>query len=243
MPEPTRAPELWLQEAWHGRASPAARAGLTAAAAAYRVALAARTAAYRAGLLTTRALPVPVISVGNITVGGSGKTPLAEIVVLELVNMGVRPAVIARGYGRRSRGVRIVADAGGVRLGARDAGDEPVLLAERLPGVPVVVGESRYDAGATAVATPVEVTGGEPRHRGLAQRLQALRDVPPFASVLTQGDPEARNAAELVKLDKTTGKDAARIRIGDPFTPYEFDPIERRLFFKKSEREIVCYTF
>ena len=153
MAEPARAPELWLQEAWHGRASPLVRAGLSAAAAAYRAALAARSASYRIGLLSTRGLPVPVISVGNVTVGGSGKTPLAEEVVLALSEMGARPALISRGYGRRTRGVRIVADGGGVRLGARDGGDEPVLLAERLPGVPVVVGESRYDAGAVAVGT------------------------------------------------------------------------------------------
>jgi tetraacyldisaccharide 4'-kinase len=153
MAEPARAPELWLQEAWHGRASPLARAGLSAAAAAYRAALAARAASYRIGLLSTRGLPVPVISVGNVTVGGSGKTPLAEVVVLALREMGARPALISRGYGRRTRGVRIVADGDGVRLGAREGGDEPVLLAERLPGVPVVVGESRYDAGAVAVGT------------------------------------------------------------------------------------------
>jgi tetraacyldisaccharide 4'-kinase len=153
MAEPARAPELWLQEAWHGRASSLVRAGLSAAAAAYRAALAARAASYRIGLLSTRGLPVPVISVGNVTVGGSGKTPLAEIVVLALREMGARPALISRGYGRRTRGVRIVADGGGVRLGARDGGDEPVLLAERLPGVPVVVGESRYDAGAVAIGT------------------------------------------------------------------------------------------
>jgi tetraacyldisaccharide 4'-kinase len=153
MAEPARAPELWLQQAWHGRASPVVRAGLSAAAAAYRAALTARAASYRIGLLSTRGLSVPVISVGNVTVGGSGKTPLAEVVLLALREMGARPALISRGYGRRTRGVRIVADGGGLRLGARDGGDEPVLLAERLPGVPIVVGESRYEAGAVAVGT------------------------------------------------------------------------------------------
>lgn len=153
MAEPARAPELWLQEAWQGRASPVVRAGLSAAAAAYRAALTARSASYRIGLLSTRGLPVPVISIGNVTVGGSGKTPLAEVVVLALREMGARPAIVSRGYGRRTRGVRIVADGGGLRLGARDGGDEPVLLAERLPGVPIVVGESRYEAGAVAVGT------------------------------------------------------------------------------------------
>jgi tetraacyldisaccharide 4'-kinase len=153
VPDPSRVPELWLREAWHGRASPLVRVGLGAVAAAYGVAVAARSAAYRIGVLSTRRLPVPVISVGNVTVGGSGKTPLAEVVVLALAEIGVRPAIISRGYGRRSRGVRIVADRDGVRLGAKDGGDEPVLLAERLPGVPVVVGESRYEAGAVAVGT------------------------------------------------------------------------------------------
>jgi tetraacyldisaccharide 4'-kinase len=151
--EPARVPEFWLREVWHGRASPVVRAGLSAAAAAYRAALAARSTSYRIGLLSTRGLPVPVISIGNVTVGGSGKTPLAEVVVLALREMGARPAVISRGYGRRTRGVQIVADGGGRRLGAREGGDEPVLLAERLPGVPIVVGESRYEAGVAAVET------------------------------------------------------------------------------------------
>ena len=153
MARSARAPELWLQEAWYGRASPVVRAGLSAAAAAYRAALTARSASYRIGLLSTRGLPVPVISVGNVTMGGSGKTPLAEVVVLALREMGARPAVLSRGYGRRTCGVRIVADGGGVRLGTRDGGDEPALLAEHLPGVPIVVGESRYEAGVVAVET------------------------------------------------------------------------------------------
>jgi len=149
--EPARTPELWLHEAWQGRAPVLVRAGLAAAAAAYRTALAARSASFRVGLFSTHRLPVPVISVGNVTVGGSGKTPLAEVVALVLAEMGARPAVISRGYGRRSRGVRIVADGSGVLLRAGEGGDEPVLLAERLPGIPVVVGENRFEAGAVAL--------------------------------------------------------------------------------------------
>ena len=151
MAERSRTPELWLHEAWQGRAPVLVRAGLAAAAAAYRTALAARSASFRVGLFSTHRLPVPVISVGNVTVGGSGKTPLAEVVALILAEMGARPAVISRGYGRRSRGVRIVADGSGVLLRAGEGGDEPVLLAERLPGIPVVVGENRFEAGAVAL--------------------------------------------------------------------------------------------
>ena len=151
MAERARTPELWLHEAWQGRAPVLVRAGLAAAAVAYRTALAARSASFRVGLFSTHRLPVPVISVGNVTVGGSGKTPLAETVALALAEMGARPAVISRGYGRRSRGVRIVADGSGVLLRAGEGGDEPVLLAERLPGIPVVVGENRFEAGAVAL--------------------------------------------------------------------------------------------
>ncbi len=177
MTEPARTPELWLHEAWEGRAGPLVRAGLRAASAAYRAALAARSASYRVGLLSTRTLPIPVISVGNVTVGGTGKTPLTEVVALALAEMGARPAVISRGYGRRSRGVRIVADGGGVLLGARDAGDEPVLLAERLPGVPVVVGESRYEAGAVALGScgaGALVLDDGFQHRTLAKDLEIV---------------------------------------------------------------------
>lgn len=177
MAEPARAPELWLQEAWHGRAGALVCAGLSVAAAGYRAALTARSVSYRIGLLSTRGLPVPVISVGNVTVGGSGKTPLAEVVVLALAEMGARPALISRGYGRRTRGVRIVADGGGLRLGARDGGDEPVLLAERLPGVPIVVGESRYEAGAVAIGTcgaDALVLDDGFQHRTLTKNLEIL---------------------------------------------------------------------
>jgi tetraacyldisaccharide 4'-kinase len=72
-------------------------------------------------------------------------------VALALRELGARPAVVSRGYGRSTRGVAIVADGDGPRLAPREAGDEPALLADRLPGVPVVVGENRLEAGRTAI--------------------------------------------------------------------------------------------
>jgi tetraacyldisaccharide 4'-kinase len=129
------------------------------------------------GLLSTRRLPVPVVSVGNLTVGGSGKTPLAEVVALALGEMGARPAIVSRGYGRRTRGVHVVSDGRSVLLEPKDGGDEPVLLAERLPGVPVVVGESRYEAGVAAIgrcgAGSLVIDDGF-QHRTLAKDLDIV---------------------------------------------------------------------
>lgn len=177
MSESGHSPELRLRRVWHGQGSAALRGVLSAAAGAYRGALAAREACYRVGLFSTRRLPVPVVSIGNLTLGGSGKTPLAALVATALRELGARPAVISRGYGRRTRGVRVVADRDGVSLDARDAGDEPRLLAEQLPGVPVVVGESRYEAGRVAVercgADALVLDDGF-QHRTLVKDLEIL---------------------------------------------------------------------
>ena len=148
---PRRDPEILLRRYWDAPDAPLVSAGLAFLSLGYRIALAARERVYAWGLLSTGRLPCPVVSVGNVTLGGSGKTPMAEQVALALRELGARPAVVSRGYGRSTRGVAIVADGNGPRLAPREAGDEPVLLADRLPGVPVVVGENRLEAGRTAI--------------------------------------------------------------------------------------------
>src|SRR5204862_140738 len=75
----------------------------------------------------------------------------AEVAVHTLTVLGHRPAVVSRGYGRRSRGIQVVADTASIRLDAEEAGDEPFLLARRLPGVPVLVGGNRYQTAQRAV--------------------------------------------------------------------------------------------
>ena len=137
---PRRDPEILLRRYWETSGPLIVSAGLSALSVGYRVALAAREHAYRWRVLKTGRLPCPVLSVGNITVGGSGKTPVVELVVHCLRELGAAPAVVSRGYGRETRGAYVVADRDAVHLGPRAAGDEPVLLAERLPGTPVVVG-------------------------------------------------------------------------------------------------------
>ncbi len=174
---PRRDPEILLRRYWEKPDTRVVTAGLAALSMGYRLALATRGCAYRWGLLATGRVPCPVVSVGNITLGGSGKTPLVELVTLCLRELGAVPAVVSRGYGRSSRGVGIVADREGMRLGPRAAGDEPVLLAERLAGVPVVVGENRLEAGQVAIrqcgATAIVLDDGF-QHRTLEKDLEIV---------------------------------------------------------------------
>jgi tetraacyldisaccharide 4'-kinase len=94
----------------------------------------------------------PVVSIGNVAVGGSGKTPLVAHVARLLVESGYRPAVLSRGYGRRtpSHGTTIVSDGSRILADVDRAGDEPLMLARAVPGVPVLVGASRYASGRLA---------------------------------------------------------------------------------------------
>ncbi len=118
----------------------------------YRSVLLLRGAAYRTGLLRTRSATVRVVSVGNITLGGTGKTPTVIAVAELCLAKGKRPAVVSRGYGRPDESsVLVVSDGAGNLLPPQDAGDEPAMIGNRLQQVPVVVGSDRYEAARTAV--------------------------------------------------------------------------------------------
>jgi len=132
--------------AWEGGRRPAPRPLLAMFSGVYRGVVTTHRWLYRTGVRRARAVGCPVVSIGNITVGGTGKTPAVELAVRTLAGLGYQPAVVSRGYRRRSRGVQIVADAASIRLEPEDAGDEPFLLARRLPGIPVVVGANRAEA-------------------------------------------------------------------------------------------------
>jgi len=102
----------------------------------------ARNALYDRGVLRARRLQGPVISVGNLSAGGSGKTPFVMLLGELLKARGIKFDVLSRGYGRESKGVRLVDPAGL----PQEFGDEPLLIARKLQ-VPVIVGEDRYEAG------------------------------------------------------------------------------------------------
>lgn len=103
---------------------------------------------YGGGLIKGERASVPVICVGNLTLGGTGKTPMVEYVVRQLAAMGMKPGIASRGYGRATPSRTLVPVSDGKRLmcGAADCGDEPYLLATMLPGVPVAVCSRRIEA-------------------------------------------------------------------------------------------------
>jgi tetraacyldisaccharide 4'-kinase len=162
-----------LERVWYptGGSRETPPAVLRAAAALHSLAVRVRAGAYDRGYLAIKDLPVPCISVGNLSVGGTGKTPLVAWLVEELIALGARPAVISRGYGGSVRGPERVTVAGGC-ASARRFGDEPVLLAARYPDVPVVVGRDRHAAGLLAVSSgdaTVVVADDAFQHRRLAR--------------------------------------------------------------------------
>ena len=108
----------------------------------YGSVVAARNVLYDRGLLRARRLQGGVVSIGNLSAGGSGKTPFVLLLGELLKARGVKFDVLSRGYGRQSKGVRLVDPAGL----PQEFGDEPLLIARKLQ-VPVVVGEDRYEAG------------------------------------------------------------------------------------------------
>ena len=101
---------------------------------------------YRLGMKNSRKAVLPVVSVGNISVGGTGKTTTCMYLARELGQSGVVAGIVLRGYGRRSRGALLVSDGRNILATAEQAGDEAWLLAKQLPECPVAVAERREAA-------------------------------------------------------------------------------------------------
>ena len=132
-------PSLWLQ---------AGLAPLWLASHGYRGLAWGHRASYTWGVRRRRRLPCAVVSIGNLTLGGTGKTPLTMWVARWYQQQGWRVAVLSRGYGARPAArFRVVSSGHGPLLDWQAAGDEPYLLACSLPGVPVLIGKDRYRTG------------------------------------------------------------------------------------------------
>ena len=102
---------------------------------------------YNVGFFVSRKLPCNVVSVGNLSVGGTGKTPFVLFLVNKLKTKGMNVAVLSRGYKRKSTGTLVVSDGHNTISNLEHSGDEPYMLAQKLNGVPVVVDENRYRGG------------------------------------------------------------------------------------------------
>jgi tetraacyldisaccharide 4'-kinase len=153
-----------------------------------------------------RQLDAPVISVGNLSIGGTGKTPVVRHIAEWLVRRGERPAILSRGYGRHDavEGVTVVADGGRVLSDFASAGDEPLMLAQSVPGAVVAVAEDRYLAGALAerqLGATVHVLDDGFQHLRLARDLNVLVTAPgeitggrvlPFGRLREPSDAAAR---------------------------------------------------
>lgn len=151
----------------------------------YGLVAAARNRLYDRGVLRAHRLPVPVISIGNLTAGGTGKTPLTIHLARMLMAAGARPLVLSRGYGSEGTGTRIVSEGAEVLLGPGQGGDEPVLIARSVPGLPVVVDPDRVRGGlfATRRFSPSLILLDDGyQHRRLARDLDIvlLDAVDPF---------------------------------------------------------------
>lgn len=130
------------------------RGGLRALSWLYGAGLSLDCACYRLGLARVTRLPAEVVGVGNLSMGGTGKTLATIQLAREFTAAGRRVAILSRGYGRTSHdAVLVVSTPDGVVATAAEAGDEPYLLATRLPGIPVLVGKNRRHTGRYAIDT------------------------------------------------------------------------------------------
>jgi tetraacyldisaccharide 4'-kinase len=142
---------IWDDDGSSNRYAPA-RTILYAISLFYRLIINLRNRLYNHKIFQEIKLPCPVISVGNITVGGTGKTPCVIWLAQMLKERGFKPAILSRGYGSKSsEPVNIVADGKDILLSCALAGDEPYLIARTLQNIPVITGPKRVLTGKTAI--------------------------------------------------------------------------------------------
>ena len=191
-----------------------------------------RLALYRHGVFKVRSAARPVVSVGNVAAGGTGKTPFVRWLAGELFRRGRHPSILTRGYGRTSRGTVVVSDGRGTLATVPESGDEPALLARALPAVPIVA-DARRSLAATRAETleaPVDLHLLDDgfSHVGLARQVDIV--------LLDATEPDAGGAllpagllrepltalarADLVVVTKTEQADpAAALELARRFAP------------------------
>jgi len=193
----------------------------------YWLVMAVRQLAYRLGVFRVVKVDVPVICVGNILSGGSGKTPLARYLCEIIQQSGRSVAVVSRGYqGSAARRVNLVSDGEAVLLSHEEAGDEPFMLARFLPGVAVVTSRKRAEGAAFAaghLAADVIVLDDGFQHLGLARDIDLVlfpaaslgrREHLIPAGMLREGEGALARAQAIV-VTGATGQDRAISRFAE----------------------------
>jgi len=165
---------------------------------------------YQTGFFKVRKLGCKVISVGNITVGGTGKTPMVIMLANLLKEKGYRPAILSRGYGgKKKRRVNVVSDGKNILMNPEKAGDEPALIAKSAGNIPVVTGKKRYLTGKFAIehfGADVLILDDAFQHRSLFRDIDIvlLDEKKPFGNgyVIPRGElrepPNALGRADII---------------------------------------------
>lgn len=182
---------------------------------AYRGINRVRRSLYETGVLRRQTLPRPVISIGNISVGGSGKTPTVIALARGLMKRGFRVAVLTRGYGSAVRNVGEVVSS----VDAARYGDEPIVIAKALPGVPVIVGRRRFQAASRFLESSdcdVFILDDGFQHLQLSRNVDVVLVRPGSRDLLREG-PSALKSADMT---------IARVRDKGEITSADLRPAE-----------------
>jgi tetraacyldisaccharide 4'-kinase len=194
----------------------------------YGLAVRCRGEFYRSGLLKSHRLSHPVISVGNLTAGGTGKTPLVAFLAQGLLNAGLQPVILSRGYrGSAEHSTLLVSAGEGPLREASICGDEPYLLARKLRGVPILVGKERYQSGLAAekrFANPLFILDDGYQHLQLQRDLDLL--------VLDATDPFGRRRllpAGRLREPLSALRRADHIIVTRAHLPFDQEALEKQL--------------
>ena len=166
-----------------------------------RAACRAKSALIQAGAISAHRAPLPVLSVGNLTVGGSEKTPLVMEILAHLESRGIRPALVSRGYrGLWEKSGGILSDGARLLGGWRESGDEPFMIALRFPKAGVYLGKHRYKSCLAAAAAGFEavVLDDGFQHVKLARDLDIVIHDPASRAPLREGPAALRRAGALL---------------------------------------------
>ena len=195
----------------------------------YRQTIKLRDRLYHTGVFKERKLSGKVISVGNITVGGTGKTPMVIMLANMLKEQGYRPAILSRGYGGKKKSpVNVVSDGVHILMGYVEAGDEPVLLAKSVPGIPVLTGPKRILTGkfaGEALGADILILDDGFQHRNLGRDIDIvlLDAARPFGNGCLLPRGPLRESTEALKradiIVRTGGDDDIEEKYGYGGTP------------------------